>query len=662
VDFFERQERARSHTARLVAAFAVTVAAILATLVTVVWLILAWMGQAPWDLLTWLQQPPAWFVVAPAALLLLGGSAARWVDLRAGGGGRVARMMGGRIIDPDTAHPREKVLIHVVEEMAIAAGLTVPDVYVLDGEAGINAFAAGFHPANAVIAVTQGMTETLDREQLQGVIAHEFSHILNGDVALNIRLLALLAGLTIIGQTGMAFWRGLICTGDAHGRRLRLRSDRRDGGGAAILPLLALATALVVIGWIGVFAGRLIKAAVSRQREFLADAAAVQLTRNPDGLAGALLRIHEAREGSVLQARRAEEISHMGFGRTVGGRTPLTATHPSLEQRMEALGPKYLLWFRQSSRALARRRRRTGSGHGPAARNATAAPAGAPAPVDLAAADGLSAAGLAALAGTTQPVALDLARWLLERLPPAARAAVQSPAAAAGLVWALLLHERVQRTADRAALPSARVDDVEALRAALEQAFPDTEGSGLDPRVRLPLLELCGPALRRLGDDTAAGFLAATDGLIRADGRVSIFEFSAHTLLTAMLRPPPRRRPPRLKQLTEAADDLRCVLSVVALAGSSDAAERERAYKLAVNPALPGRDNGAPLPPADCGLRRFSDALRRLSELRPLARRSVLVACGDCVAADGRIHPAEAELLRAVAAALDAPIPPLQPL
>jgi len=655
VDFFERQDRARSRTARLVLVFALTVAAILVTMVVAAWAALAWSGRAPWDFLAWLRGPVAWIVIAVAALLLLGGSAVRWLDLRAGGGGRVARMMGGRQLDPETTHPQEKVLIHVVEEVAIAAGLTVPDVYILDGENGINAFAAGFAPANSVIAVTAGMLDGLDRDQLQGVVAHEFSHILNGDVALNIRLLALLAGITIVGETGMAFWRGMLQGSvGMRGRAVRLRSDRR-GGNAAILPLLGVATALVVIGWIGVFAGRLIKAAVSRQREFLADAAAVQLTRNPDGLAGALLRIHEAPEGSVLHARHAEEISHMGFGRTVGGLTRLTATHPGIEARMDALGPKYRLWYRRASREHARRQRER---HATTSTPLVEGTAAAPGPPRENADAHLSAAGLAALAGTTGPVALDLSRWFLQRLPPAVRTAAANPGRACDVVWAVLLHTFPDRPGDHAALPHAIVADVEAMRTSLEETFPDARGGGLDPRVRLPLLELCGPALRRLDATERTRFLEWTDALIRSDGRVAIFEFTARTLLTAMLHPP-SRNPATVSSLVAAIDDVRRVFSVVCLAGSARPDDRARAYTTALRPLLPGSSIGSPLPPTDCDLAGFSASLHRLRGLPPLARRSLLVACGDCVAADGNIRPAEAELLRAVAAALDAPIPPL---
>lgn len=336
MDFFERQEHARRRTLGLALAFTGAIVAVVAAVDTVAWAVLRGLGRAPAALLDWLATPAAWAVTAAVLAVIAVGSTLRWLQLARGGGDRVATLMGGRLVDPDTKHPRERVLINVVEEMSIASGVTVPNVYVLDREQGLNAFAAGLHPAHAVVAVTRGMLEALDRDQVQGVVGHEFSHILNGDMRLNLRLVALLAGVTVIGELGASAWRGLFYARAGHARAA---SGGRGRGGdpRALLLILGAGLALIVIGWIGVLAGRLIKAAVSRQREFLADAAAVQFTRNPDGIAGALLRIHEAAGGSILRARHAEEISHMGFGRTVGALTRMTATHPPIEARMEAL-------------------------------------------------------------------------------------------------------------------------------------------------------------------------------------------------------------------------------------------------------------------------------------------------------------------------------------
>jgi Zn-dependent protease with chaperone function len=222
-----------------------------------------------------------------------GGSLFKIAQLR-GGGRVVAEQLGGRLLNPDTTDPSERQLMNVVEEMAIAAGTTAPPVYLLDQEDGINAFAAGFTPGEAVIGVTRGAARRLSRDELQGVIAHEFSHILNGDMRLNIRLIGLLHGILIIGMLGYFVLRMTAFSGH------RARRSRDQGNP---LPLLAIGVGLMVVGFFGTFFGNLIKAAVSRQREFLADAAAVQFTRQPGGIAGALKKIGALAAGSRSGAR-----------------------------------------------------------------------------------------------------------------------------------------------------------------------------------------------------------------------------------------------------------------------------------------------------------------------------------------------------------------------
>ncbi len=239
-------------------------------------------------------------------------------------------------LHPDSTDPDERRLLNVVEEMAIASGLPVPPVYLLENEPGINAFAAGHTPGDAVIAVTSGTLRRLSRDELQGVIGHEFSHILNGDMRLNIRLMGVLFGILVIGIVGWIIFRS------SFGSPTRCPDDDDDRKGFNPIPLIGLA--LYVIGYVGVFFGNLIKAAVSRQREFLADASAVQFTRNPDGLAGALKKIGALAEGSQIQDPHAEEASHLFFGKAVGGLDHffgLLASHPPLVERIRRIDPSF---------------------------------------------------------------------------------------------------------------------------------------------------------------------------------------------------------------------------------------------------------------------------------------------------------------------------------
>jgi Zn-dependent protease with chaperone function len=672
MDFFERQERARRSTTMLVLVFLLAVIAIVLAVDAVVWGALLWAERAPADPLAWMRTETAWLVTGVTVAVLLGGSAWRWFQLAHGGGGRVAILMGGRIVDPDTKDPQERVLVNVVEEMAVASGVTLPDLYVLDRESSINAFAAGLYPAQAVIVVTKGTLDELNRDELQGVIAHEFSHILNGDMRLNLQLLALLAGITLIGEMGASVWRGAFL---GSGRRARASSGRGGGSGAAAL--LGISLALIVIGWIGVLAGRIIKAAVSRQREFLADAASVQFTRNPDGIAGALLKIRDNIDTSVLKASHAEEISHMAFGRAVGGLTRLTATHPPLEERMRALGPKYVLWFRQDTRERRRREREETERRPERAAASTAAQqgggdgdwlhdtltAGGAIPVETLTADALqgaeaalSPAALAVLAGSVTASDVDHARELLNRMPAETRHALHTPEGAVRVLYALMFHADEWRDGDLAAVPEGMREGVAQARATLEQRCPGEAAGTLDPRIRLPILELAIPMLRRLPREALDDVLERLDRLIRVDERVSLFEFTARAVLHHELRPGDPRE--GNEPLDAHHDDVRVVIGLLCLAGNTDDAARDAAWERAVRPLLGDRGGDRP-GQEDCTPAAFTGALGRLGALQPSARRSLLLACADCIAADGLVRPAEAELWRAIAACLDVPVPPL---
>ncbi len=274
-------------------------------------------GHAASEFVVW---DPAIFLYATLGTLavVICGSLYQTAAL-AKGGSAVAESLGGRPIGVDTTDPDERRLRNVVEEMALASGVPVPSVYVLEDE-GINAFAAGHTPEDAAVAVTHGCMVLLNRDELQGIIGHEFSHILNGDMRLNIRLMGILFGILCLAVIG----RLLLYPGGRSGR------DKN--------PVMLLGIALIVIGAIGVFFGRLIQAALSRQRELLADASSVQFTRNPAGLSGALQKIGLA--GSRIASPHAGEASHMFFenGLSIPFLSML-ATHPPLGERIRAIDP-----------------------------------------------------------------------------------------------------------------------------------------------------------------------------------------------------------------------------------------------------------------------------------------------------------------------------------
>lgn len=339
-NFFAAQDQARSNTTLLVLLFGLAVITLLILTNVLLIITLGLMQPEQYQPLLkpqdpdWLKQLP-WQMIGGVSLLVFAIIAAvvsiKQAELSQGGQ-VVAKALGGRLVDHQFSDSKQQRLLNCVEEMAIAAGVPVPPVYLLP-ESSINAFAAGYSPADAVIGVTQGCLELLDRDQLQGVIAHEFSHILNGDMRLNIRLIALLHGIEFIGHSGYFLLRSMR-------RRTTVAlgsSKSKDNGGG----ILGLALGLMVLGYLGTFFGSLIKAAVSRQREFLADASAVQFTRNPSGIAGALKAIGGAAYGSKVKHPNADEMSHLFFGEALSRWSSIFATHPPLQQRIKRLDPSW---------------------------------------------------------------------------------------------------------------------------------------------------------------------------------------------------------------------------------------------------------------------------------------------------------------------------------
>jgi len=333
MNFFQQQDHARRQTRTLVLLFALAVIAIVIAVNAALALIWSWTQTG--YVLGIRDYPRGFFLTNTLVTLglIAGGTLIEMFNLR-DGGDAVARMAGGRLVPPSSTDLDERRLLNVVEEMALAAGIACPKVYLLDRETAINAFAAGYNQDEAVVAVTQGTLRRLTRDELQGVVAHEFSHILNGDMRLNIRLIGLLFGIQMLNSFG----HHLIDFGSRTGSA----RDRNDKGGSARLALFATGVALVVIGAIGVFFGRLIKAAVSRQREFLADASAVQFTRNPDGIGNALRKIgglsRSMELGSRIAHPNAEQLSHLFLGAPKQSLTSgMFCTHPPIEERLRRI-------------------------------------------------------------------------------------------------------------------------------------------------------------------------------------------------------------------------------------------------------------------------------------------------------------------------------------
>jgi Zn-dependent protease with chaperone function len=641
MDFFEAQERARRRSRRLVSLFLLAVAGTVLATYAAALLVLRFTPEEPGTGPLW--DPGLFSGVAAVVVAVVGfASLYKWSQMRQGGGA-VAEMVGGRRVSPDARDLAERRLLNVVEEMAIASGVPVPSVYVLDEEPGINAFAAGLSTADAAVAVTRGALEKLTRDELQGVIAHEFSHILNGDMRLNVRIAAVVFGILALGLIGRGILRGL-------GRgRIRTGGGRGKGGGIALA--VAVGATLLVIGYIGYFFGRLIQAAVSRQREFLADASAVQFTRNPAGVGGALRKIGGYALGSSIAETRAQEIGHFffaqGFRSFFGG---LWATHPPLDERIRAVEPK---WdgrlFEPPERVDIERETLAAAGHGPRVAAAAAAPARGPdaPPARIP----FQASAVLAGIGSLTETQIEASHRLLEDLPEDLRAAARDSALAAPLVYALLAGP-VGDGPNGAGAIVARHDSpaaAEAMRGLRPAA------ATVPAAAKLPLLQLALAPLRGLAGPALDRFAGTLDELVHADGRVSILEFALQkSVLNTLRRAAAPAAAPRFQSFQPLAPDFAVLLSALAHASPADS-PRAFAHGLAQVPLLAGRI--ALQPTTACGLETLDEALDRLAAASLPIRRRALVAAAHVVGADGSVSTEEAELYRAVAAVLHCPAP-----
>lgn len=641
MDFFAHQDRARRNTRWLVGLMLVAfVATVVLVYLVAMALLVGGRSEASPGLsasLDW-WQPDLFLLVTTGVSFVIGGGSAYKTMQLSGGGEPLAEMLGGRRLQPDARDPLERKVLNIVEEMAIASGTAVPPVYLLDREQGINAFAAGTDIDSAVIGITRGAAETLSRDELQGVVAHEFSHILHGDMRLNLRLIGLVHGILVLGLIGYYMLRIV-----GSGRR---SSNSKEGGGAQAA-LLLFGLGLMVIGYVGTFFGSLIKAAVSRQREFLADASAVQYTRNPAGIAGALARIATA-DGSKLETPRAAEASHMFFA---SGLWTLFATHPPLAKRIARIDATKAALLATATDGSDLR-------SGPAGTAGVAGFAGSAttsSPPPTATETPVQASPRAAVEAIGEPTAADIAHAhaLLEKLPPHLRDAAHDPYGCRGVVYALLLDND----------PNIRHRQFELLETHAEkQACEETRRLSLVidrlPREqRLVLIDTAIGTLRNLSPQQYRGFRSAVDALVQADQRLDLFEWVLQKILIRHLDPAFGLHAKRRERRSAKSHDVAMLLSCLARAGASSDQEAHAAFAQAA--AATGLRNLNLLPASDTRLDALGRAVDALADIKPKSKRRVVEAVAATVAHDGVVTATEAELLRGVADALGCPMPPL---
>lgn len=616
MDFFSHQDRARRKTKYLVLLF-LTAVALLVLLANVIIAFVLWMsssGSDPdffsffsWDV----------FILVCLVVNFMVGMAILYKWIRISGGGKnVAESMDGIRILPNSEKLEERRLLNVVEEMAIAAGMPVPPVYLLANEKGINAFAAGNTPADAVIGVTRGCLERLKREQLQGVVAHEFSHILNGDMRLNMRLIAILNGILFLGACGRFFMRI---------GRFSSSSSRRSGGGQLMLFGLAMA----LIGWIGTFFGGLIKAAINRQREFLADASAVQFTRNPDGIAGALKVIGGLKLGSKVAHLSADEISHMFISNALS-HFSMFRTHPPLEDRIRRIDPGWdgkMIVAEVGHVDTNDRQEKQAPRMGTAASVASAAVIG-------------SILGRAANA-----------------IPESLEKKVDGPFSASALLYALLLDEEEEVRQEQ-----LKIVGMNAAKGSDEMSRSlYKEIKNVDPTFRITLVEKAMPALKWMSEDQYRTLRKCMKKLIHADRKIELFEWCLFQLVRHYLGAEfgdQRPSKPQYKTIDDIGEHFTVVTSTLIHHCHQHPETAEKAFVRGANTA--GLCHAALLPLQDCTMDRFIRGVAALADSYPLLKARVLRGLVNVVEFDRVVTPMEKELITSIAAVMDSPIPRLQ--
>lgn len=613
MDFFHHQDTARQRTGLLVMLFTLAVLAITGLVSVMSIGIYFYFTGEPFTTQSIISYCLLSFVGVLTVVSI--SSFIRLSELNANGGRGVAESIGGKLISTDTSNAKHRQLLNVVEEMSIASGIPVPPVYVMTEEHGINAFAAGMSIDDAVIGVTQGALDAFSRDELQGVIAHEFSHILNGDMRLNTRLIGALFGITCIAHFGH------LLLDNSNSTRHVSRSSSDSNKGFAVIILIAIVC--LVLGWLGTLFGNMIKAAISRQREFLADASAVQFTRNDQGIAGALKKIGSNVQGSTLNTKASDEMSHMMFGQSkLSGFSGLFATHPPLDERIRRIEPNWDGSYAQHSHAQ-------NTAFGNEQVSGFAVGGGSPASQSASPSEQLSETG----------------KQLISQLPPELVDIAREPYSARFIAFALIFDgSDIQREMIKSYVPLASQST---LLPWLDYDLP--------LHLRFPLLELALPALKSLSEAQKISLCKVLRELSETDNQYSLAEWCVINLLEKQLLASFGfiKQHKTLKQLEESVFWL---LRELAWVSHSQADKAQRAYHCAL------AHLGFPevkLEPANSNWHLSRAALELLLQLKPKDRRIFVKACRLAIESDGEITVAEGELYRVIACFLEVPEPPL---
>ncbi|MBT5903252.1 MAG: M48 family metallopeptidase [Opitutaceae bacterium] len=646
MDFFEAQAQSQKRTGRLIVLFGFAVVGTVLAGYGAALLIQGGLRHSGTNngnmgpLLGPIWQPKLFYTLTGLTLGLIGISAlTKWISFREGGSA-VARMLGGQKVHPGTKDLAERQLLNVVEEMAIASGTPVPATFILPDDKSINAFAAGLNTHDAAVAVTRGTLDVMSRDELQAIIGHEFSHILNGDMRLNLRLASIVFGILFIGLIGQGMIRGM--------SRMRIRNSRGSKkGGGGVLIYLAIAAATTIVGYMGYFFGRLIQSAVSRQREFLADASAVQFTRNPDAMSGVLKKIGGQHESPELASPKAGQINHCFFSQAFVSRLSGLATHPPLDARIRAIDPNFDGQFTRPKPAPPR----------PPELPKKAAPIPGniqdlltPSIDRL-----LDPAGLLATIGVLDASGIDHAQKLLAQIGDEFREAAQSAKQAEPLVYAMLLDTNPEVRAQQLAL----LDSNTATTAA--SYFEKLRGQPVE--VRLPLIQLTLVGLRELDTAGQAHLKLRMKQLAESDGEINSFEYALQRVISHGLEvanSPSKNLGSKIYSFGAVGHSTSILLSALAHAGTTNSENAAAAFE----------SSRAQIPlmksvvlkfvkTEDIDLEKLDGALNQLATAAPPIKERIIAAACAVIVHDGSALISELELLRATCAALDVPMPPI---
>jgi len=622
MDFFEAQEQAQKRTKWLVLWFALAVIGVVAAVDLLFFIFLG--REMGGDVVPFLIM----ISLVTGGVIVV---ASLFKTMQLGRGGEVvAHDLGGRLLMPGSTDFQEKRLLNIVEEMAIASGMPVPQVYMMDHEESINAFAAGTEASNAVIGVTRGCVQRLSREELEGVIAHEFSHILNGDMRLNMRLMGIVFGLLVVSIIG----RGMV-----EMLKYQSFSSRRNNkeGGGVVLALFLIGIGLLAIGALGVFFGRLIQAGISRQREFLADASAVQFTRNPGGISGALKKIGGLAGMSKMTSAKASEASHMFFSN--GGLFSFgLATHPPLDVRIKAIEASWDGEFADSelkpvaSERVEKKHERNS-------------------PFEVI--PGGAVIGLAGAIGQEDRRQIATGHEIHEALTEEWKRAAHDRDEAQALIFGLLLAEDNQLKKGEVSYLIKSAGEA-ATKLALQW---QEEVTGLHSARKIALIDLALPTLRGLSTQEYQRFIEISRWLIASDSQVDLFEFMIQRVIERHLVSHFEREgfgKIRYRKMSQLFEEANVLVSTMAGIGAENAEEVKAAYSAAIE-----NWQGHFTMHDGSRLDQLDGVLKKIDQASPMVKKEILMACGRAAASDGDLTNREAELLRAIADAIGCPVPPL---